>query len=122
MKVEERSDVAEETEDQKALRELLAGDTDSAPQIDTIPVPPTETDTLQKGIATLRDVPSVEDYVRACAHHCLWGCHASRDGLGSRWGCHELRKSQKECTAGALPTKITPCTLGYRSKGAGGAR
>ncbi|KAG1776091.1 hypothetical protein EV702DRAFT_1112861 [Suillus placidus] len=28
---------------------------------------------------------------------------------------------EKECAGGALPTEITPCTLGYWSKGAGGA-
>jgi len=46
MMVEEHA-LVKETEDQKALRALLAGDMDSAPQIDSIPVPPSETDALQ---------------------------------------------------------------------------
>ncbi|KAG2153810.1 kinase-like domain-containing protein, partial [Suillus clintonianus] len=41
-------------------------------------------------------------------------------GLGGRWGCHKLRTSQKECAGGALPAKITVCTLGNWSKGTGG--
>ncbi|KAG1853099.1 hypothetical protein F4604DRAFT_1686430 [Suillus subluteus] len=44
----------EETEDQKAL--LLVGDMDSAPQIDSIPVPPNETDALRQDVADLPDV------------------------------------------------------------------
>ncbi|KAJ8593397.1 hypothetical protein M405DRAFT_839238 [Rhizopogon salebrosus TDB-379] len=66
MKIEElvTVEVVEETEDQKALRALLAGDTDSAPQIDAIPVPPSETDALQQDVAALPDVASAEDYAR----------------------------------------------------------
>ncbi|KAG1740238.1 DExH-box splicing factor binding site-domain-containing protein [Suillus paluster] len=57
-------EIVEETEDQKALRALLAGDMDSAPQIDTIPVPPSETDALQQDVAALPDVATAEDYAR----------------------------------------------------------
>jgi hypothetical protein len=66
IKIEEHVtvEVVEETEDQKALRALLAGDTDSAPQIDAIPVPPSETDALQQDVAALPDVASAEDYAR----------------------------------------------------------
>ncbi|OJA07916.1 hypothetical protein AZE42_03685 [Rhizopogon vesiculosus] len=66
MKVEEhvKVEVEEETEDQKALRALLAGDPDLAPQIDSIPVPPSETDALQQDVAALPDVASAEDYAR----------------------------------------------------------
>ncbi|KAG1854953.1 DExH-box splicing factor binding site-domain-containing protein [Suillus subalutaceus] len=59
-----KMDVVEETEDQKALRALLAGDMDSAPQIDTIPVPPSETDALQQDVADLPDVATIDDYAR----------------------------------------------------------
>ncbi|KAG0699772.1 DExH-box splicing factor binding site-domain-containing protein [Suillus ampliporus] len=67
MNVEEERvqvEIIEETEDQKALRALLAGDMDSAPQIDTIPVPPSETDALQQDVALLPDVATAEDYAR----------------------------------------------------------
>ncbi|KAG1776688.1 hypothetical protein EV702DRAFT_1228417 [Suillus placidus] len=46
---------------QKALRALLAGDMDSAPQIDSIPVPPSETDALHQDVA---DLPDIDDYAR----------------------------------------------------------
>ncbi|KAG2115363.1 uncharacterized protein F5147DRAFT_649726 [Suillus discolor] len=50
MTVEEYA-LVKETEDQKALRALLVGDMNSAPQIDCIPVPPSETDALQQDVA-----------------------------------------------------------------------
>ncbi|KAG1776092.1 hypothetical protein EV702DRAFT_923758, partial [Suillus placidus] len=53
--------IVKETEDQKALRALLAGDMDSAPQIDSIPVPPSETDALQQDVADLPDVATIDD-------------------------------------------------------------
>ncbi|KAG1782272.1 DExH-box splicing factor binding site-domain-containing protein, partial [Suillus placidus] len=56
--------ILEETEDQKALRALLAGDMDSAPQIDSIPVPPSETDALQQDVADLLDVATIDDHAR----------------------------------------------------------
>ncbi|KAG2124675.1 DExH-box splicing factor binding site-domain-containing protein [Suillus clintonianus] len=59
-----KMEIVAETEDQKALRALLAGDMDSAPQIDTIPVPPSETDALQQDVASLPDVASADDYAR----------------------------------------------------------
>ncbi|KAG1800337.1 DExH-box splicing factor binding site-domain-containing protein [Suillus plorans] len=66
MMVEERQkeNIVEETEDQKALRALLDGGMDSAPQIDSIPVPPSETEALQQDVADLPDVATIEDYAR----------------------------------------------------------
>ncbi|KAG2090200.1 DExH-box splicing factor binding site-domain-containing protein [Suillus discolor] len=66
MMVEERQkeDIVEETEDQKALRALLDGGMDSAPQIDSIPVPPSETEALQQDVVDLPDVATIEDYAR----------------------------------------------------------
>lgn len=58
------NDIIEETEDQKALLALLAGDMDSAPQIDAIPVPPSETDALQQDVVDLPDVATIDDYAR----------------------------------------------------------
>ncbi|KAG2339174.1 hypothetical protein BDR05DRAFT_1062291 [Suillus weaverae] len=48
----------------KALRALLSGDMDWAPQIDSIPVPPSETDALQQDVADLPDVATIDDYAR----------------------------------------------------------
>ncbi|KAG2339199.1 hypothetical protein BDR05DRAFT_1062307 [Suillus weaverae] len=56
--------IVEETEDQKAPRALLAGDMDSTPQIDPVPVPPSETDAVQQYVADLPDVATIDDYVR----------------------------------------------------------
>ncbi|KAG1777674.1 hypothetical protein EV702DRAFT_1268142 [Suillus placidus] len=103
--------IVEETEDQKALRALLAGDMDSEPQIDSIPVPPSETDALQQDVADLPDVATIDDYARVPIT--AFGAAMLR-GMG--W----FRKSEKEFASGALPTEITPCTLGYWSKGTGG--
>ncbi|KAG2153470.1 DExH-box splicing factor binding site-domain-containing protein [Suillus bovinus] len=66
MTVEEngKEDIVEETEDHKALRALLAGDMDSAPQIDSIPVPPSETDALQQDVADLPEAATLDDYAR----------------------------------------------------------
>lgn len=60
----EKEEIVEETEDQKALRALLDGGMDSAPQIDSIPVPPSETEALQQDVADLPDVATIEDYAR----------------------------------------------------------
>jgi len=64
VEVRTKIDIAEETEDQKALRVLLAGDMDSTPQIDSIPIPPSETDALQQDVADLPDVATIDDYAR----------------------------------------------------------
>ncbi|KAF9218712.1 hypothetical protein BS17DRAFT_770525 [Gyrodon lividus] len=62
-----RTKIVEETEDQKALRAILAGDNDSSAlhTIDIIPVPAlSEADALQQDIQELPDVATVEDYAR----------------------------------------------------------
>ncbi|KAG1854932.1 DExH-box splicing factor binding site-domain-containing protein [Suillus subalutaceus] len=57
-------DMVEETDDQNALRVLLAEDMDSASHVDTILVPPSETDTVQQDVADIPDVATIDDYAR----------------------------------------------------------
>lgn len=47
-----------DTEDQKAIRALLAGDMDSAPQIETILVHSADPDALRQDVAAFLDVAS----------------------------------------------------------------
>ncbi|KIK79684.1 hypothetical protein PAXRUDRAFT_833989 [Paxillus rubicundulus Ve08.2h10] len=57
-------DIADETEDQKALRAILAGDGDSsAHTVDIIPVP-SEVDALKQDVEELPDVATADDYAR----------------------------------------------------------
>ncbi|KAG8214330.1 DExH-box splicing factor binding site-domain-containing protein [Butyriboletus roseoflavus] len=57
--------VVEETEDQRALRAILAGEDESAPAVDIIPVPPlSETDALKQDVQELPDVATAADYDR----------------------------------------------------------
>lgn len=89
MTVEEHA-LVKETEDQKALRALLARDMDSAPPIDSIPVPPSETDALQQDVADFPDVSTIDEYARMPTPH--WGCYVPQ--LGGRRGCYKLGKSE----------------------------
>lgn len=85
------------TKEQKGLRALLAGDTDSAPQTDTIPVPPTETGTLQEDVAALPNVTSAEDFARVLITAML---------RGSGWVDGGAVTSSEEFKKNAL---IEPC-------------
>ncbi|KAF8434136.1 DExH-box splicing factor binding site-domain-containing protein [Boletus edulis BED1] len=59
------AEVVEETEDQKALRAILAGEDETAPVIDSIPVPPlSEADALKQDVQELPDVATTDDYER----------------------------------------------------------
>lgn len=58
-------EVVKETEDQRALRAILAGEDDSAHVVDIIPVPPlSETDALKQDVEDLPDIATAEDYER----------------------------------------------------------
>ncbi|KAH7888156.1 DExH-box splicing factor binding site-domain-containing protein [Phlebopus sp. FC_14] len=56
----------EETEDEKALRAILAGDneTSTATSVDIIPPAVSETDAFQQDVEALPDAATVEDYAR----------------------------------------------------------
>lgn len=59
------TEVVEETEDQRALRAILAGEDGSAPIAEIIPVPPlSETDALKQDVQDLPDVATADDYER----------------------------------------------------------
>ncbi|KIK27426.1 hypothetical protein PISMIDRAFT_22090 [Pisolithus microcarpus 441] len=61
----EQSMEVEETEDQRAIRALLAGEDGSSVDIDAIPTPPlTETDALRQDVDALPDCATEEDYAR----------------------------------------------------------
>ncbi|KAI6123425.1 DExH-box splicing factor binding site-domain-containing protein [Pisolithus croceorrhizus] len=61
----EQSMEVEETEDQRAIRALLAGEDGSAVDIDAIPTPAlTETDALRQDVDALPDCATEEDYAR----------------------------------------------------------
>ncbi|KAF8557085.1 hypothetical protein OG21DRAFT_1601850 [Imleria badia] len=65
LSVDQSTDKVEETEDQKALRAILAGEDDSAPVIEIIPVPPlSEADALKQDVQDLPDVATANDYER----------------------------------------------------------
>ena len=65
LSVDESTTKAEETEDQKALRAILAGEDDSASVVEIIPVPPlSETDALKQDVQDLPDVATADDYER----------------------------------------------------------
>ncbi|KAL4073166.1 DExH-box splicing factor binding site-domain-containing protein [Scleroderma yunnanense] len=62
---EEQKMKVEETEDQRAIRALLAGGDSSSADVTAIPVPPlTETDALRQDVETLPESATVEDYAR----------------------------------------------------------
>ncbi|KAG9314803.1 DExH-box splicing factor binding site-domain-containing protein [Chiua virens] len=55
----------EETEDQRALRAILAGEDESTSAVDIIPVPPlSESDALKQDVEELPDVATADDYER----------------------------------------------------------
>ncbi|KAG1843827.1 hypothetical protein DFJ58DRAFT_731494 [Suillus subalutaceus] len=91
MMVEEHAkvDIAEETEDQKALRALLAGYME-APQIESIPVPPSKTD----------------DKTR----------YALRHGLGGRWAVTSSERAKKNALVEPYLPKSRLALLGIGAK------
>ena len=59
------TEVVEESEDQRALRAILAGEDDSVPVVEIIPVPPlSEADALKQDVQELPDVATAQDYER----------------------------------------------------------
>jgi hypothetical protein len=59
------AEVVEETEDQRALRAILAGEDESGHVVEIIPVPPlSEADALKQDVQELPDVATANDYER----------------------------------------------------------
>ncbi|TFY81213.1 hypothetical protein EWM64_g2802 [Hericium alpestre] len=129
-KVEEEDVKVEEiSEDQRALRALLAGATgegaEEGPIIDIIPSGgdvfggrhPTEDDAFQQDIDTLPDVATLNDYERVPVSQ--FGARASeRDGLEGG----ASREQERQRPRRALASSSSPCALGYWREGERGAR
>lgn len=59
------AEVVEETDDQRALRAILAGEDETASVVEIIPVPPlSEADALKQDVQELPDVATADDYER----------------------------------------------------------
>jgi hypothetical protein len=119
--VEETTEVAmqvveEETEDQKALRAILAeatGETQhEGPILDIIPTPISETDALKQDVEELPDVATLEDYARVPVSQ--FGAALMR-GMGWKEGTAASRKPGKGLVEPYLPS-ARPALLGIGAK------
>ncbi|CAA7259166.1 unnamed protein product [Cyclocybe aegerita] len=108
--------VEEETEDQKALRAILAaasGETQQeGPVIDIIPTPISEADALKQDVDELPDVATLEDYARVPVSQ--FGAALLR-GMGWKEGTAASRKPGKGIVEPYLPT-ARPALLGIGAK------
>ena len=108
--------VVEETEDQKALRAILAeatGETQhDGPILDIIPTPISETDALKQDVEELPDVATLEDYARVPVSQ--FGAALLR-GMGWKEGTAASRKPGKGLVEPYLPS-ARPALLGIGAK------
>lgn len=110
-----KMEVVEETEDQKALRAILAGTDgadDDGPMIDIIPTPMSETDALRQDVEDLPDVSTLEDYARVPVSQ--FGAALLR-GMGWKEGTAASRKPGKGIIEPYLP-EARPALLGIGAK------
>ncbi|KIM45061.1 hypothetical protein M413DRAFT_36404, partial [Hebeloma cylindrosporum] len=119
--VEETTEVAmqvveEETEDQKALRAILAEasgeNQDEGPILDIIPPPISETDALKQDVEDLPDAATLEDYARVPVSQ--FGAALLR-GMGWKEGTAASRKPGKGLVEPYLPS-ARPALLGIGAK------
>ena len=105
----------EETEDQRALRAILAG-TDGVghegPIVDMIPTPISEADAYKQDVDELPDVATLDDYARVPVSQ--FGAALLR-GMGWKEGTAATRKSGKGLVEPYLPT-ARPALLGIGAK------
>lgn len=106
--------VIEETEDQKALRAILAGDTDGmeGPQIDIIPTPVSEQDAYKQDVDELPEQATLADYNRVPVSQ--FGAAMLR-GMGWKEGQAASRKPGKGIVEPYLP-EARPALLGIGAK------
>ncbi|EDR08893.1 uncharacterized protein LACBIDRAFT_296423 [Laccaria bicolor S238N-H82] len=105
----------EETEDQKALRAILAetnGVEHDGPVVDIIPTPISETDALKQDVDELPDVATPDDYARVPVSQ--FGAALLR-GMGWKEGTAASRKPGKGMVEPYLPT-ARPALLGIGAK------
>jgi len=119
--VEETTEVAmqvveQETEDQKALRAILAeasGETQQeGPILDIIPPPMSETDALKQDVEELPDAATLDDYARVPVSQ--FGAALLR-GMGWKEGTAASRKPGKGLVEPYLPS-ARPALLGIGAK------
>ena len=116
--VEDAQDVKmeiEETEDQKALRAILAeanGETNDGVVIDIISTPISEADALKQDVDELPDVATLEDYARVPVSQ--FGAALLR-GMGWKEGTSASRKPGKGLIEPYLPS-ARPSLLGIGAK------
>ena len=105
----------EETEDQKALRAILAetnGVEHDGPVVDIIPTPISETDALKQDVDELPDVATLDDYARVPVSQ--FGAALLR-GMGWKEGTAASRKPGRGIVEPYLPT-ARPALLGIGAK------
>jgi hypothetical protein len=110
-----KMEVEEETEDQKALRAILAeanGETNDSLVIDIIPTPISEADALKQDVDELPDAASLEDYARVPVSQ--FGAALLR-GMGWKEGTSASRKPGKGLIEPYLPS-ARPALLGIGAK------
>lgn len=110
-----KMEIEEETEDQKALRAILAetnGETHDGLIIDIIPNPISEADALKQDVDELPDAATLEDYARVPVSQ--FGAALLR-GMGWKEGTSASRKPGRGLTEPYLPS-ARPALLGIGAK------
>ena len=110
-----KMEVEEETEDQKALRAILAeanGETHDGFVIDIIPTPISEADALKQDVDELPDAATLDDYARVPVSQ--FGAALLR-GMGWKEGTSASRKPGKGLIEPYLPS-ARPALLGIGAK------
>ncbi|KAF8813723.1 hypothetical protein BYT27DRAFT_7083379 [Phlegmacium glaucopus] len=110
-----KMEIEEETEDQKALRAILAetnGEIHNGPVIDIIPTPISEADALKQDVDELPDVATLEDYARVPVSQ--FGAALLR-GMGWKEGTSASRKPGKGLIEPYVPS-ARPALLGIGAK------
>lgn len=110
-----KMEIEEETEDQIALRAILAetnGEIHDGPVVDIIPTPISEADALKQDVDELPDVATLEDYARVPVSQ--FGAALLR-GMGWKEGTSASRKPGKGLIEPYLPT-ARPALLGIGAK------
>jgi len=110
-----KMEIEEETEDQIALRAILAetnGEIHDGPVVDIIPTPISEADALKQDVDELPDVATLEDYARVPVSQ--FGAALLR-GMGWKEGTSASRKPGKGLIEPYLPA-ARPALLGIGAK------
>jgi len=110
------AEVVEETEDQRALRAILAGEDESAAVVEIIPVPPlSEADALKQDVQELPDVATANDYERvpisAFGAAMLRGMGWTDGPVAAKWD-----KRSKNGLANLYLPQARPALLGIGAK------